>query len=313
VGQESQNQNKSQNEKVIPLKGLIVDFDLPSTALLDVAFDLKFEDRKIGREVVKVVTKYFYNKLKTISRLLYTKINEFAIKTPFGYVVSFNDIERLHALAERVRKELVKFDEELRDFVKYGKIPDHLAERLEKKGVLDEYLAELREYRKIIDEYLRSKGTSFEEVANAIPPLYERFRVKTIPIYINFEEIEELLPERARKIAQEMIMETASRIKAEVEAKLRKEAEQQIEQLKQFIVENMNRIKKSLLEGKLKSALEHIEKIINKTYGLGVESRKIEEIREKLKSIIDEVAKSREEDIVEPFRLKLLLNKLTTS
>jgi len=299
-----------EERKIVPLRGFLVDFDLPSTAILNATFDLFYENRKIGKEVIKLTTKYFYNKLKNISRDLYTKLNEFAIKTPFGYVVALSDIEKLYTLKEKIREKIEEFDQELRDFIKHGKLPQHLVEYLERRGVLDEYLTELQEHRKIVEKFLREKGESFESLAEKIPPLVERFRCKVTPISINFDDIINLVPEKAREVAMRLVEETAMKIKEETEKKLREEAEAKVQELIQWINTNIQNIKKSLLEGRLKSAKEYIEKIVRKGHDLGIDVKPIREIVNKIENAIKTVESSSDE-LVDTFRLKQVLERLT--
>jgi len=228
--------------RVVPLRGFVVDFDSPSVGVLEPIFNIfaEVEDKRIviGKERIRLLRKYWYNHIQYLNRLLYQRAKEICVRTPIGWLLPFENVDKLKRLEEEMLKRWKEYDRELREFLKSVpvvlesgdvsklKLPDHLIKWIRSRygeDGLRSYVDELVRYMRIVRDYLRQRGVYYEDLINSIPYLPSRFRVKMYPFNISLEEVLEMIPEHAKRYVQSKVDETISIVRKEVAEKTRQE------------------------------------------------------------------------------------------
>ncbi len=309
--------------KIIPLRGFIIDFDTPSTSVLEPIFNIVIEKNgekiRIGKEKIRLLRKYWYNHIQYLNRRLYQRAHEICVKTSIGWLIPFENIDKLKSLEEEMLKKWKEFDKELREFLnsipivlETGdkskiKLPEHLVtwikSRYGEEG-LNKYIDELVEYMKLVKEYLLKKGVLYEDLIKEIPYLPSKFRIKMYTFGISLEEVVEIIPQHVRKYVESKISETVELVKKDVVEKVK----QDFEKIRNDILSITEEIKKEIVSKKISEVMKKFKELENKTSILGVDLRnQVRELREQVRKMIVKKEFTPYEIVS---RIDLLTNKL---
>jgi len=275
--------------KVVPLRGFVLDFDIPHVGHIEASLVVEVERNgkkvKIGVERVTLFKKYFRNKFSAINRKFYKKVHEICVKTPIGWLIPIQNLDKLRKIEQEIRKEWEIFDKELREFIQFGKLPQHLIETIRKRygeEGFQNYIREISEYREIVNEYLRQKGVTWDEFVKKIPYLPSKFRIKMLPFNISLDEVLEIIPEEVKPYVESKVQETMENIKKEIINGF----VQELEKTKEEIRNVLNEVKKEIINKRVSEAVKKLREIENKVILIDPSLRtKIVELRREVSRI----------------------------
>lgn len=279
------------SKEAVIVKGFLVVSSLPSKALLDKILPKEYKQKRIGSEVIQIVRGYFYNKLGVLSRKFYNDIlQKHGVWAGFGYIVPAHRVYRFIRDVEELREEYKQYEEELRDFLEKGVIPERLQEKVnEGKVNID------TEYLEIVREYLTKHGITEIKV----PDIVDRVKIRLIPFSIDISMVEEYLEDRAIQSVQkelEMVkQEMFNNIKEQLEDKINSI----FERLKSYE-------KKKMARNTLRKLKEDIDYVLRTADELGVRIERVEVLRRAVETIEEVKVPLEEVD----GRLKALLKEI---
>ena len=280
-------------KEAVVVKGLLVVSSLPSKALLENILPKEFKEKVIGREVIQIVRGYFYNKLGTLSRKFYNEIlQKHGVYAGFGYVIPSHRVHQFIRDVEELREEYEKFEEELRNFVYRGEIPEHLEEKVEKGRVnIDP------EYLEVVKEYLAEHGINEIKV----PDIAERVKIRLIPFKIDVGLVEEYLEEKAvRDLRREL-----DAVRREMAENLRKQLEEKVDSIFERL---KNYEKKRITKAMLRKLKEDIDYVLKTTEELGVYVGRVDVLRRVVETLEEEEVEVKTTEA--EGRLKALLKEI---
>jgi len=232
--------------------GFLVVSSLPSKALLETSLPKILQETRIGKEVIRLLQGYFYNKLGSLSRKFYTYIlPRYTIKTVFGYILPPVFLNEFTSEINELKKEYEKYERELRAFLREGKIPDDLPERAEVN----------REYVELIKSYLK-----MSEIP--VPEISSRMRIDLIPFVISRRVIETLAQEKVKQSTLALFEET----KAEIFNAVAKNIEEALNNIVEKIKEYQ---KKTITQRALKAIREDVERAVAIAYQYNIDSERV--------------------------------------
>lgn len=282
-------------------KAYAVRAHLPSKAILIKRFPEIFKNTRIGERNIKLISGYFINKLGHLSAKFYRKLKEECIEIPVEgksiYVLPPHRVAGFYEWVKEFREEYTRLEEQLRDFITTGKIPE---------GVRKDAKFE-KDYIATVQEYLAREGEniSFDvpEIASRVSITFEvwkpgdaLFRVFEAEKYAELEEKvkskENEIERKAREKEQRLLAELEREIK-EREEKMIREAYRRVEKKVQKVVKEVEQVLKAADKptarriAYLKAALEAAENLAN---SVGADTNELK----KAKALISEAEKSME-------------------
>ncbi len=156
--------------------GAVVKSRLPSKALLMKSLPEVFKNVRLGNKNIAQVTGYFLNKLGSLSTKFYRELKEFSIPIPlegnsFMYVIPPDKVIDVYQWTQKIRKEYVIYEQQLKDFVQNGTIPGDV----KKSARFD------TEYITVVQEYMQLQGVSqnidFPEISSRVNIRLEEFQM----------------------------------------------------------------------------------------------------------------------------------------
>jgi len=278
----------------VAIKGFLVISRLPSKALLNAALPEIFKNIKIGKKEIRLVMGYFYNKLGTLSRKFYCQIlPEYAVDAGFGYIVPKDKVSLFLREVDELKKEYEEFEQQLKDFLLYGRIPLDLDKRAKV----------YREYLNIVMEYLKKHGKD-EDVRKKIEALKiaDRVRISLLPFSIDYSIIEEFIDDRVK-----------ARVRREIET-LSKEivdaARKRIEERVKALLERIEKLSvKRLTQKSVERLKSEIDSIIREAEEFGIDTGPLRRLAVAIENP-EEIAKKAVEIKASSERLKALLKAM---
>jgi len=275
----------------IAIKGFLVISRLPSKALLNAALPEIFRNIKIGKKEIRLVMGYFYNKLGTLSRKFYCQIlPEYAVDAGFGYIVPKDKVSLFLREVDELKKEYEEFEQQLKDFLLYGRIPLDIDKRAKV----------YREYLNIVMEYLKKHGKD-EEVKKKIESLKiaERVRISLLPFSIDYSIIEEFVDDRVK-----------ARVSKEIETLSREIVEAARKRIEERVMRLLERVEKlgveKLTEKNVEVLKRELDGIIREAEEFGIDSAPLRKLSVALENPED-IAKTAMEVKASSERLKALI------
>jgi len=263
--------------------GFLVVATLPSKSLLEKSIPKFLQDTKIGKEVIRLLQGYFYNKLGTLSRKFYTVIlPTYTIKTVFGYILPPMFLNEFMREIEKLKKEYEKYERDLEAFLREGKIPDDASETAE-------FYAE---YIELIKKYLQINEISVPEIAS-------RVRIDLIPFIISRRVIENLAHERVREDMFALFEDTKTEIYNAVVRNIEETLNSIAKRIKEYQV-------KTLTKKAVKAIREDVERAVAIAYQYNIDSERVR-ILVKMR---DELMRMEGGESLESGRLEILLREV---
>ena len=251
------------------ISGFLVISSLPSKALLEKSLPKFFEDVKIGLEIIRLIQGYFYNRLGVLSRKFYNEIlPRYTIKTVFGYILPPEFLNEFTREVEALRKEYERYEQDLRDFLFNGKIPDGCSD---KAKFYPEYL-------EIVKRYLQTEKIEVPEIAS-------RVRVDIIPFVISKRIVEAIAGEELQRQTERLISET----KREIFESIQREIEEQLKSILQKLREYQTRRINNMT---IKALKKDLDRIISIAYQYNINSERVRILKE-IKREVDEIAEKK--------------------
>jgi len=260
--------------RAVIINGFLVISRLPSKALLDTSLPEIFKDTKIGKKEIRLVMGYFYNKLGTFARKFYTQIlPKYAIDAGFGYIVPKENVSGFLEEVEMLKSEYREYEQQLKDFLLNGKIP----EGLDRRSKIDP------EYTEIVMEFLRNHGKE-DEVREKIENLdiAGRVRIDLLPFSVDMSILEEYVDEKVKSMLEQKLYE----IRSEMIENARKQLSKRIRDLAKKI-EGL--AKKTVTKKKIEDLKKDIESVEKIARDLGVEFKEINVLKELLETPVEEI------------------------
>lgn len=224
--------------EVVAVSGFLVISRLPSQSLLNAVLPKEYKDEKIGKELIRIVRGYFYNKLQTLSRKFYKILEKHAVDVGFGYVVPYSNVQAFLRKVEELKREYRTFERDLKDFLETGKKPEV------KDGAVIDF-----EYVELVKEYLKKHGVDELKVPN----ISERVVIKLLPFSVDIQHIIDYLDP---KVVEEVKGELEE-VRRTISDSIRKEIETKAEEIRNKLQQYAEtKFKKALLRD-LKADLEH--------------------------------------------------------
>jgi len=267
-------QNEGTTRTPVLINGFLVISRLPSKALLDTSLPEIFKDTKIGKKEIRLVMGYFYNKLGTFARKFYTQIlPKYAIDAGFGYIVPKENVSGFLEEVEMLKSEYREYEQQLKDFLLNGKIP----EGLDRRSKIDP------EYTEIVMEFLREHGKE-DEVKERIENLdiAGRVRIDLLPFSVDMSILEEYVDERVKSMLEQKLYE----IRSEMIENARKQLSKRIRDLAKKI-EGL--AKKTVTKKKIEELKKDVESVEKIARDLGVEFKEINVLKELLETPVEEI------------------------
>ena len=155
--------------------GAVVKSRLPSKALLMKSLPEVFKNVRLGNKNIAQVTGYFLNKLGSLSTKFYRELKEFSIPIPvensFIYVIPPDRVIDVYQWTQKIKKEYIVYEQQLRDFIQNGTIPNDV----KKSARFD------TEYIRVVQEYMQLQGISqnidFPEISSRVNIRLEEFHL----------------------------------------------------------------------------------------------------------------------------------------
>jgi len=265
--------------------GFLVVASLPSKSLLEDSLPKFFEDVSIGKEVIRLLQGYFYNKLGSLSRKFYTQIlPKYTIKTPFGYLLPPEFLNDFTREVKELKKEYEKYEKDLNAFINEGRIPSDCKETAEFYP----------EYINIVKKYLKIDRIT-------VPPIASRVSINILPFVISKRFVEAIAKEEVSKMTQQLIYET----KAKIAEAVTKEIEEKFSE----IIENLKNYQKAKVSKRaLRNMKRDAEKLVSLARQYGVKSSRVLAL-ERLNAELEELEDGKI-DINVSNRLEALLREI---
>lgn len=274
-----------QKQEPVIIKGFLVLSSLPSKSLLNTILPKTYRDEEIGKEVIRVIRGYFYNKLGSLSNKFYKILKKHGVWAGFGYIIPSSSVAQFMDEIDDLKNDYRKYEEELRNFLLYGEIPNDIDSRAK---LYPDYL-------ETVKEYLRERGISEIQVPNVC----DRVRINLLPIRIDREIIEEYIDERVSEEIEKTKREIAEKVSKEIDEKINA----LLDRLRQY--EN-KRISRKIMR-KLKKDAQYI---VDLAKDIGVSVDRINKLMEMIETIEEaEKFPDVETHIVAEGRLKALLKE----
>ncbi|MEM2446055.1 MAG: hypothetical protein QW734_05310 [Candidatus Bathyarchaeia archaeon] len=268
------------------IRGFLIVSSLPSKALLEERLPKFLEDIEVGREVIKLTSGYFYNKLGSLSRKFYVYIlPKYTISTPFGYVLPTSQVEAFTKKIEELKEEYRKFEKDLENFLRYGKIP----EDLDKRAVIDQ------RYLEIVRDYLKQ-----HEREIVVPDIANRVKITLVPFEFSASFALELLkksPEYAK-----LVEEAKKDIRESIVSKLNSDVENLMKKIQLYK-------QRKITEKALTSLRDDIQRVVGTARDFGITLEK-EDVLSNLLNEIDSALQGKVE-LKDMGRLEALLKEMT--
>ncbi|MEM2029879.1 MAG: hypothetical protein QXV35_00905 [Archaeoglobaceae archaeon] len=268
------------------IRGFLIVSSLPSKALLEERLPKFLEDIEVGREVIKLTSGYFYNKLGSLSRKFYVYIlPKYTISTPFGYVLPTSQVEAFTKEIEELKEEYRKFEKDLENFLRYGKIP----EDLDKRAVIDQ------RYLEIVRDYLKQ-----HEREIVVPDIANRVKITLVPFEFSASFALELLkksPEYAK-----LVEEAKKDIRESIVSKLNSDVENLMKKIQLYK-------QRKITEKALTSLRDDIQRVVGTARDFGITLEK-EDVLSNLLNEIDSALQGKVE-LKDMGRLEALLKEMT--
>ena len=284
-------------KEAVIVKGFLVVSSLPSKALLDEILPKQYKGERIGSEVIQIVRGYFYNKLGVLSKKFYKKIlQKHGVWAGFGYIIPAHRVHQFIKDVGELREEYQKFEEELKNFLEKGEIPEDKLEKVEKGRVKIDV-----EYLDIVREYLAEHG--IEDID--VPKISERVKIRLIPFSIDVKMVEEYLEDKAIQDVQKEL----EAVKMEMFENLKEQLEEKVKS----IFERIESYEKKKISKKvLKKLKEDIDYVIKTADELGVRVERVEVLKRTVEAAEREDKDEKVEVPLEKVdgRLKALLKEI---
>jgi len=296
--QNKQSQNSSvkiEEEKII-IKGFLVIHDLPSEGRLDAHLKEVFKGFEIGNKQIKLVTGWFYNRLKSLRRKYYNILNEHAVYVGFGYIIPTFKLRSFIKKIEELKKEYEDYERKLKAFLLEGKIPDDIDER----AVID------KEFTKLVKEYLKEQGVDVEHKIKSIT-IVDGFKVRLIPFSLSYEFIQDFVDEKIRN----EVLTQVEKVRRELVENVRREIEEKARAILNKLVKYVEQ--KAFTDYIVESLKREVEEVKKLASEFGVKVSSIELIEDVLKTPKEEFAKKVHEVKVKlaEGRVKALLTEIS--
>jgi len=234
-------------------KAYVIRAHLPSKAILIKRFPEIFKNTRIGERNIKLISGYFINKLGHLSAKFYRKLREECIEIPVEgkslYVLPPHRAASFYAWVKEFRDEYAKLEEQLRDFITTGRIPEGVRKNAKFEK---DYIATVREYLAKEGENIRF---DVPEIASRVSIIFEEwkpgdalFRVFEAEKYAELEEkvkLKEKEIERKAREKERRLLEELEREVREREKKMIKEAYRRVEKKVQEVLKEVERVLKS--------------------------------------------------------------------
>jgi hypothetical protein len=251
------------------ISGFLVISSLPSKALLERSLPKFFEDVKIGLEIIRLIQGYFYNRLGVLSRKFYNEIlPRYTIKTVFGYVLPPEFLNEFTREVEALRKEYEKYEQDLKDFLFNGKIPDGCSD---KAKFYPEYL-------EIVKRYLQTEKIEVPEIAS-------RVRVDVIPFVISKRIVEAIAGEELQRQTEKLISETKKEILESIQREIEEQLKSILQRLKEYRTKKINHFT-------IKALKRDLDRIISIAYQYNISSERVKILKD-IKREVDEIAEKK--------------------
>jgi hypothetical protein len=251
------------------VSGFLVISSLPSKALLERSLPKFFEDTKIGLEVIRLLQGYFYNRLGVLARKFYNEIlPRYTIKTVFGYVLPPEFLNEFTRKVEALRKEYEGYEQDLRDFLFNGKIPDGCSD---KAKFYPEYL-------EIVKRYLQTEKIEVPEIAS-------RVRVDIIPFVISKRIVEAIAGEELQRQTERLISETKREIFESIQREIEEQLKDILQKLREYQTKRINHMT-------IKALKRDLDRIISIAYQYNINSERVKILKE-IKREVDEIAEKK--------------------
>jgi hypothetical protein len=251
------------------ISGFLVISSLPSKALLERSLPKFFEDVKIGLEIIRLIQGYFYNRLGVLSRKFYNEIlPRYTIKTVFGYILPPEFLNEFTREVEALRKEYEKYEQDLKDFLFNGKIPDGCSD---KAKFYPEYL-------EVVKRYLQTEKIEVPEIAS-------RVRVDVIPFVISKRIVEAIAGEELQRQTEKLISETKKEILESIQREIEEQLKSILQKLKEYQTKKMNHFT-------IKALKRDLDRIISIAYQYNVSSERVRILKD-IKREVDEIAEKK--------------------
>jgi hypothetical protein len=251
------------------ISGFLVISSLPSKALLEKSLPKFFEDVKIGLEIIRLIQGYFYNRLGVLSRKFYNEIlPRYTIKTVFGYILPPEFLNEFTKEVEALRKEYEKYEQDLKDFLFNGKIPDGCSD---KAKFYPEYL-------EVVKRYLQTEKIEVPEIAS-------RVRVDIIPFVISKRIVETIAGEEFQRQTEKLISETKKEILESIQREIEEQLKSILQKLKEYQTKKMNHFT-------IKALKRDLDRIISIAYQYNVSSERVRILKD-IKKEVDEIAEKK--------------------
>ncbi|NPA70749.1 MAG: hypothetical protein GXO26_08065 [Crenarchaeota archaeon] len=268
----------------------LVTYDHPSPGQLSVIF--KLIDTKTGLKYGSKILnplKYFGDYLRALYNRWRHELSKYTIHIKYTdmYITKVANIPKIEKAAEKHRKELEQFENDLKRFLIEGKIDKLYYRKSSKRNVwrdIEQVLKYVEEARRIIEE---NEKISWEAYVSRIVSknIAERFKVFYLPM-LPREIAEKYLPDRSLADLFERQRETMIEL---VKAGIREEVRDLRQLLKKLEREYRNN--PILITGKIRSEIMRIIRKIEDS-GLGEE---MQDITKKL----EEIARENSIDMIE--------------
>ena len=246
------------------LKGFLAIFNLPSEELFKVMLPEIFEGRLVGERKIRIITKYFVNRLKRIKAKFKRNLESFSVSFGIGnmkiYIIEAKNVIKLMRLVEIIKSDLSELQRQIREFIIEGRVPEELRKR--NVNIQEDYIATVR-------RYLERCGIPWSIVVRRVEAinLPDRVRVMLAGFTLDPEDIKRML---GHEVPIEYIKEQARKTLLE---SLRDDIKAIIEKIERI---RMAQIK---MENVMKIRRE-IEQLVKKARLLGINMPYIERLAE---------------------------------
>jgi len=238
-------ENKEKDE-AITLQGFVVDWNLPSKAVLVDWLRQEVDEVRL-KEVVELFPKEVFDELETIRRTFYYQLEKLTIPAYSLKLLPVDALPKFQEVIETTRKRLERLDEKIQEALRsdyHRKATEFYARRAERRarvidrisGRFNVFMMPLRLDRVLWDEFLS------ESMKRELDRIRERYEHERSTLQGKLEAIQERIKQAVREL------EARKRDLAEAEA----EVEKAYEGVKLPVDIALLRVQKKELAGKVK-------------------------------------------------------------